>query len=80
MGHRNKKIVLRWEEVGYILFSLAAERGVTFLHPVSFCLAFLLLLWGFFLISFFPLNSESQALSSLVEIHQEIQKYLQDTD
>lgn len=80
MGHRSTKLVLRWEEVGYIFFSSAAERGVTFLYPASFYFL-LFCCCGAFSSFFFPLNSESHhPLSSLVEIHREIQKYLGDTD
>lgn len=64
---RNKKLVLKWEEVGYILFS----------SPVFLLLLCFVLLFSFF----FSINSESHnPLSSLVEIHQEIQKYLWDAD
>lgn len=56
MGHRNKKLVLGCAEVGYILFSVAAERLVTFLHPASFYVFHCCCGGFFFLFLFSPLT------------------------
>lgn len=73
-GCRNKKLVPGGAEVGYVLFlQLQREGLLPFTQP--------LFPFFFFLSPLRPPSSESHhPLSSLVEIRQEIQKYLGDAD
>lgn len=73
-GCRNKKLVPGGGRGRVCFISSVAEGGLASLHPAPFS-------FFFFLSPLRPPSSESHhPLSSLVEIRQEIQKYLGDAD